>query len=48
MWLDFLSAMYFHSCEWRKSFFTSNECIRQQERQGRESFECNVRAVVSF
>ena len=35
-------------CLYEHSFFSSNECKKSEETQGRNLFECNVRAVTGF
>ena len=35
-------------CAYEHDFYTSKQCNRMYEKQGRNKFECNVRAVVAF
>ena len=36
------------TCEWKKSFFSSKQCSRVNNKKGRQIFELNARAVISF
>ena len=35
-------------CAWTNSTYSSKQCVREKQTQGRQIFEVNARAVISF